>query len=196
MVSYLTHRRQRVRVGDAFSEWQAIPAGVPQGSVLGPLLFLIYTIDLPSACTNSNTFCDSVGHVASCTGPPSGKGNPFGKAFHTIGGIWNETICMADSDGDGVANGAELGDPNCTFIQGSTPLITTGISHPGFACSTAADPFCLSSPVSQFMTAPTGGSGATTGAATTGPATTTSSGQAMVANIAMVLLGAVVALVM
>ena len=57
MVNYLTHRRQRVRVGDAFSEWQAIPAGVPQGSVLGPLLFLIYTIDLPSACTNSNTKC-------------------------------------------------------------------------------------------------------------------------------------------
>ncbi|XP_065180606.1 temptin-like [Sycon ciliatum] len=134
---------------------------------------------VPAPYGISNTFCDSVGHVASCTGPPSGKGNPFGKAFHTIGGIWNETICMADSDGDGVANGAELGDPNCTFIQGSTPLITTGISHPGFACSTAADPFCLSSPVSQFMTAPTGGSGATTGAVTTGPAITSKLGRSL-----------------
>ena len=57
MINYLTHRRQRVRVGDAFSEWQAIPAGVPQGSVLGHPAVLIYTIDLPSACTNSNTKC-------------------------------------------------------------------------------------------------------------------------------------------
>ncbi|XP_065180616.1 temptin-like isoform X2 [Sycon ciliatum] len=118
---------------------------------------------VPAPYGISNTFCDSVGHVASCTGPPSGRGNPFGKAFNSLGRMWSDAICMADSDGDGVANGAELGDPNCTFTQGGTPTFTTGISHPGFACSTAADPFCLSSPVSQFMTAPTGGSGVTTG---------------------------------
>ena len=43
---YLSHRKQRTRVNNSYSEWLAVMCVVPEGSILGPLLFNIFLADL------------------------------------------------------------------------------------------------------------------------------------------------------
>ena len=59
--SFLLGRKQRVIVNGEKSEWRNVTSGIPQGSVLEPILFLLYINDMPevtSVGTHTYLFAD------------------------------------------------------------------------------------------------------------------------------------------
>mmetsp|Transcript_18058 Transcript_18058/g.36528 ORF Transcript_18058/g.36528 Transcript_18058/m.36528 type:complete len:735 (+) Transcript_18058:124-2328(+) len=71
---------------------------------------------IDSGCIDG--YCRGIGHPA-CDGGTSGASpqllSPFGQDWKDAGFRWTTELCQADSDGDGLTNGEELGDPCCVW---------------------------------------------------------------------------------
>ncbi|XP_076104062.1 temptin-like [Mytilus galloprovincialis] len=97
---------------------------------------------VPCNCNNSNhaeMAWAAVGHFKLDEG--TAQKNPFGIDFRKNGMRWTQSLCNRDSDGDGYSNGEELGDPNCTWIEGQNPDYEA-IRHPGI-CEPIGSKFCI-----------------------------------------------------
>ena len=61
LIDSLNNRKQRVVLNRQSCNWVDVKAGVPQGSITGPLLFIIYINDLPEGLiTNAKLFADDM----------------------------------------------------------------------------------------------------------------------------------------
>ena len=79
--SMLCNRLQQVKVGNVLSDFMAVTSGVPQGSVLGPVLFIFYINDITKSATPPSTiklYADDL--KAYCTDKNDKEGTHFKSA--------------------------------------------------------------------------------------------------------------------
>ena len=82
--NYLNNRKQRVVLNGSYSSYKTVESGVPQGSVLGPLLFLIYINDLESDVKSNIKFFADDTMLFSIVKDPAISANDLNHDLNTI----------------------------------------------------------------------------------------------------------------
>jgi len=84
--SYLSGRSQMVILGDSRSKWARVRLGVPQGSVLGPILHILYMANIPLVIANH----DPTGHLYVDDIQAFEHGSPINQ-LALVDMVWNKT---------------------------------------------------------------------------------------------------------
>ena len=88
---YLNNRKQRVVLNGSYSSYKTVESGVPQGSVLGPLLFLIYINDLERDVKSNIKFFADDTMLFSTVKDPAISANDLNHDLNTIH-QWGSTM--------------------------------------------------------------------------------------------------------
>ena len=97
--SFLNNRKQKVLLNSHISEWRKVTAGVPQCSILGPLLFLIYINDLSGDLSSkAKLFADDTS-LFSVTHDITTSANELNKGLKKIGAFqWKRVSTMTQAN--------------------------------------------------------------------------------------------------
>ena len=120
---FLTRRKQRVIIDGTESDWANVTSGVPQGSVLGPLLFLIYVNDIPDAvqCT-VKLFADDTKLYSRVRSPADAA---LLQADLQALARWSDTWLMPFNQGKCTVLHIGRRNHHFTYMLGDTPLAST-----------------------------------------------------------------------
>ena len=122
IISFLTNRRQRVKVPDSISDWLPIKAGVPQGTKLGPILFLVMVNNLnissPETC-----IWKYVNNVSLSEGLEKNRVSNIQSSLDTIAS-WSSSNWMK-------LNAKKCKEMQISFLKKTTelPLLKSTIDH-------------------------------------------------------------------
>lgn len=127
----LTAPLSALRAASAFKR-QPPRMGVPWFLVASTLGFEFYAERIPNGphVYVHGRWWHAVGHLLPEATLPQLPRNQFAKDFAHQGYQWTVELCQMDSDGDGVPNGIELGDGNCSWSFG-LPHPSVAVGHPG-----------------------------------------------------------------
>ena len=113
--NFLAGRSMRVKVGDEYSELKYILSGVPQGSVLGPLLFLLFVNDLPEGIKSIiKLFADDVKMIV----------NPFNNLIADLQllELWEAQWCLKFNVDKCMVMQVGTCNPKNQYLFGGVPL--------------------------------------------------------------------------
>ena len=113
--NFLAGRSMRVKVGDEYSEIKYILSGVPQGSVLGPLLFLLFVNDLPEGIKSIiKLFADDVKMIV----------NPFNNLIADLQllELWEAQWCLKFNVDKCMVMQVGTCNPKNQYLFGGVPL--------------------------------------------------------------------------